>query len=77
MIAVPTPEIETMPKLKNLAETNKNVLEEDKEIAKPKKKKKVIHFFVVLSTLTFRHDTLISFVLYHFFLLISTLTISI
>lgn len=42
MIAVPTPEIETAPKLINVVDATKNSLEEEKEIVKPKKKKKVI-----------------------------------
>lgn len=42
MIAVPIPEIEPVSKLKNTIDTIKNTLEEDKEIVKPKKKKKVI-----------------------------------
>lgn len=42
MIAVPTPEIDITPKLKSTVDTVKNTLEEEKEIVKPKKKKKVI-----------------------------------
>jgi len=55
MVAVPTPEIETAPKLKNAVDTIKNTLEEDKEIVKPKKKKKVMNnqiLFTVLSPLS-------------------------
>lgn len=42
MIAVTTPEIETAPKLNNSIDTSKNTLEEEKDMVKPKKKKKVI-----------------------------------
>jgi len=52
MITVPTPEIETVPKLKNVVDTIKSDLEEDKEIVKPKKKKKVTNnqiLFTILS----------------------------
>lgn len=42
MIAVPTPEIETTPKLKTTIDTVRNTFEEEKEVVKPKKKKKVI-----------------------------------
>lgn len=62
MIAVPTPEIETAPKLKNIVDTIKSDLEEDKEIVKPKKKKKVTNnrlLLTVLSSpllLTFQHQ---------------------
>jgi len=51
MIAVPTPEIETVPKLKNVIDTIKSDLEEDKEIVKPKKKKKVTNNQILLTRL--------------------------
>jgi len=41
MIAVSGPEIESIPKLNNTIDTINNILEEEKEIVKPKKKKKV------------------------------------
>lgn len=45
MIAVPIAEkIETAPKLNNTLDVVNNSLEEEKEIVKPKKKKKVILF---------------------------------
>lgn len=47
MIAVTTPEIETVPKLNNSIDTLRNSLEEEKEIVKPKKKKKVMSKFKI------------------------------
>lgn len=48
MIAVPSPEIvETVSKLKTPIDTLKNTLEEEKEIVKPKKKKKVFIFHII------------------------------
>lgn len=48
MIAVPSPEIgETAPKLKTAIDTLKNTLDEEKEIIKPKKKKKVFIFYII------------------------------
>lgn len=44
MIAVQAPKIETLPKLNNTIDTMKNTMEEEKEIVKPKKKKKVMLF---------------------------------
>lgn len=55
MIAVPTPEIETVTKLNNTIDAIKNNLEEEKEIVKPKKKKKVI--FNSVNTLDFQVNT--------------------
>lgn len=49
MIAVPTSEIETPPRLiRNNVDTTKSSLEEEKEIVKPKKKKKVIIMLIRL-----------------------------
>lgn len=50
MIVVPTPEIETAPKINNTVDAAKNSLEEEKEIVKPKKKKKVIIINVTVVT---------------------------
>jgi len=48
MIAVPSPEtVETAPKLKTPIDTIKNIFEEEKETVKPKKKKKVLIFYII------------------------------
>jgi len=48
MIAVPSTEmIETVSKLKTPIDTLKNTHEEEKEIVKPKKKKKVFIFYII------------------------------
>jgi len=56
MIAVPSPEIiETVSKLKTPTDTVKNILEEEKDIVKPKKKKKVFIFFIILTDCNYQN----------------------